>query len=161
MSKKNINYGPTKPPEKPKGKKWLSKAAVLSALLLVLQSCGQKLNEIIMNPKTNSTEFRIKHSGDELKNYHVIVEKRWDTYYWLVTGDLKKEYHDKNVDVVFHWITEDVWNAAEDARLSSLNKVYELERKTKNKIKFVQWEYKKMVEEWDTLGEKKVIIYNE
>ena len=160
MSEKNINYGPTKPPKKPKGRKWLSKASIIGALLL-LQSCGQNLNEIIMNPKTNSTEFRIKHSGDELKNYHVVVEKRWDTYYWLINGDLKKEYHDKNVNVVFNRLTEDLCNAVEDARLSSLNNVFELERKTKNKIKFAQWEYEKMIEEWDSLGEEKIIIYNE
>ena len=140
-------------------------ASVLAttALAATLASCWWELNEINFDKDDQAVNFELSFTWWEYVHYDVSIKKEGDsTYYWLIDGWFlwkKKEYRSNNPDKVFEEITDEVCESVSDAQLSSQESIYELEVKAQNKIKFIQKEYKKMLEENDWAVKDSTVVY--
>lgn len=140
-------------------------ASVLAttALAATLASCWWELNEINFDKDDQAVNFELSFTWWEYVHYDVSIKKENDsTYYWLIDGWFlwkKKEYRSNNPDKVFEEITDEVCESVSDAQLSSQESIYELEVKAQNKIKFIQKEYKKMLEENDWAVKDSTVVY--
>jgi len=149
--------------ELPKKSSFFSNVLVTTALAATLASCGWELNEINFDSDDNSVNFEIAFSGWDYVHYDVTIQKEGDsTYYWFANPwFLKaKKFVWSTPEKVFQDITDEICENVSEAQISSQERIQELETKAQNKIKFIQKEYKKMLDENDGVVKDSTIVYN-
>ena len=140
-------------------------ASVLAttALAAALASCWWELNEINFDKDDQAVNFELSFTWWEYVHYDVKIRKENDsTYYGLIDGWLltkNKEYRWDSPDKVFEQVTDEICESVQEAQLSSREHIYELEAKAQNKIRDIQKEYKKMLDENDWAVKDSTIIY--
>lgn len=139
------------------------KVLVTTALAATLASCWGELNEVKFNKEDNAVNFEMAFAWWDYVHYDVTIKKENDsTYYGLVDWGFlwkKREFRDSNPDRVFEEITDEVCENVSDAQLSSQERIHELEVKAQNKIRFIQKEYQKMLDENDWEVKDSTIVY--
>ena len=139
------------------------KVLVTTALAATLASCWVELNEVKFNKEDNAVNFEMAFAWWDYVHYDVTIKKENDsTYYGLVDWGFlwkKREFRNSNPDRVFEEITDEVCENVSDAQLSSQERIHELEVKAQNKIRFIQKEYQKMLDENDWAVKDSTIVY--
>ena len=134
-----------------------------TALAATLASCWGELNEIKFNSEDQAVNFELAFSWGEYIHYDVTIKKENDsTYYWLIDWGFlgkKKEYHWDNPKKVFEEITDEVCESVSEAQLSSQEKIHELEVNAQNKIRFIEKEYEKMLDQNEWAIKDSTIVY--
>ena len=136
------------------------KVLVTTALAATLASCWGELNEVKFNKEDNAVNFEMAFAWWDYVHYDVTIKKENDsTYYGLVDWGFlwkKREFRDSNPDRVFEEITDEVCENVSDG---SQERIHELEVKAQNKIRFIQKEYQKMLDENDWEVKDSTIVY--
>ena len=147
----------------PKKRNIFASVLATTALAATLASCWGELNEVKFDSKHNSVKTSFKFVWREYVDCDMEIGKENDsTFYWLVDGGLfnSKKFTWSTPEEVFEQVTDEVCGKVSEAQLSSRENIYELEAKAQNKIKFIQQEYKKMLEENDWAVKDSTIVYN-
>ena len=148
--------------ESPKKTSLFSKVLVTTALDSTLASCWGELNEINFDSDDNSVNFEMAFNWWEYVHYDVTIRKDGDsTYCWLVNGGYfkSKKFEWTTPERVFEEVTDEICGNVSEAQLSSRDHIHELEIKAQNKIKFIEQEYKKMLDENDWGVKDSTIVY--
>lgn len=152
-----------KPSNTPKKRNIFANVLATTALAATLASCWGELNEVKFDSEDNSVNFKMAFNWWEYVHYDVKIRKENDsTYYGLIDGWLltkNKEYRWDSPDKVFEQVTDEICESVQEAQLSSREHIYELEAKAQNKIRDIQKEYKKMLDENDWAVKDSTIIY--
>lgn len=146
----------------PKKRNIFSSVLVTTALAATLASCWGELNEVKFDSDDNSVNFEMAFNWWEYVHYDVTIRKEGDsTYCGLVNGWYfkSKKFEGNTPERVFEQVTDEICENVSDAQLSSREHIYELEAKAQNKIKFIQEEYKKMLDENDWAVKDSTIVY--
>ena len=149
--------------ESPKKSSIFSNVLATTALAATLASCWWELNEINFDSDDNSVNFEIVFSGRDYVHYDVTIQKEWDsTYYWFANPWFlkSKKFVWSTLEKVFQDVTDEICENVSEAQISSQDRIHELEVKAQNKIKFIEKEYKKMLEENGWEIKDSTIIYN-
>jgi len=149
--------------ELPKKNNTFANVLVTTALAATLASCWWELNEVKFDKEENAVNFEMEFTWWEYVHYDVTIKKENDsTYYGLVDWGFlwrKKEFKNADPARVFEDITDEVCENVSEAQLSSQERIHELEAKAQNKIKFIQKEYKKMLDENNGNVKDSTIVY--
>lgn len=151
-----------KPPRIPRGRTIFADVLATTALAATLASCWGELNEIKFDSKHNSVKTSFKFVWREYVDCDMEIGKENDsTFYWLVDGGLfkSKKFTWNTPEEVFEQVTDEVCSKVSEAQLSSREHIYDLEAKAQDKIKYIQREYRKMLDENDWAVKDSTIVY--
>lgn len=133
-----------------------------AALAAILTSCWWDINDITFDNTDKSVKFEMQFNGSDEVHYDITIKQENDsTYYGLIDWGFfhEKEIRRNTPEAVFEEVTDEVCDNVSRAQISSIEKITELEINAQNKIKYIQKQYKKMLEENDPNLKEQTITY--